>query len=66
MCYWICEAKDKPENLQKVVNHYIEKGWRPFGTLVVVQSESTSDWWFYQAMIHDTAHPADLREPDLE
>jgi len=64
MCYWICEAKSA-EVLRDLVNDHIEKGWTPLGGMVVVQSRSTSDWWFYQAMIHEEATPADLRDPDL-
>lgn len=64
MGYWICEARTA-EMLCESVNSRIEQGWRPLGGLVVVQSRSTSDWWFYQAMILDEQAPEDLREPDF-
>lgn len=62
MNYWICEAK-KAETLSKEVNEYIEQGWRPHGELVVVQSRSTSDWWFYQALVRDLDPIEELDDP---
>ena len=50
MLYWLCEA-DGANKLQEVVNQHIRKGWRPIGGIAVVQSQSTSSWWYYQAMV---------------
>lgn len=64
MYYWICEAK-KSETLCDMVNQYIEQGWRPHGELVVIQSRSTSDWWFYQAMVRDIDTAEELDDPSV-
>lgn len=50
MNYWICEASSR-EKLQAEVQDLLDKGWRPHGGLCVVQSHSTADWWYFQAMI---------------
>jgi hypothetical protein len=50
MTYWVCEANSR-ERLQRDVQDLIDKGWRPLGGLAVVHSHSTSDWWYFQAMV---------------
>ena len=62
MSYWICEA-DGPVKLREQVNQYIEKGWRPLGGVAVVQSQATSTWWYYQAMILVGPNDKDTRDP---
>jgi hypothetical protein len=61
MNYWICEA-NSAEKLRQLVQDSIAKGWRPIGGLSVVQSNSTADWWYFQAMILD--RPEDARDDD--
>lgn len=50
MNYWVCEANSR-EKLQRDVQDLIDKGWHPLGGLAVVHSNSTSDWWYFQAML---------------
>lgn len=61
MNYWICEA-NSAEKLRQLVQDSIAKGWRPLGGLSVVHSHSTSDWWYFQAMILE--RPEDAQEED--
>jgi hypothetical protein len=53
MTYWICEA-NSAEKLRTQVQDSIAKGWRPIGGLAVVHSNSTADWWYFQAMVLDS------------
>lgn len=64
MGYWICEAKTV-KALCEQVNGFIRKGWQPLGGMVILQSRSTSDWWFYQAMVIEEAIPEDHGDPEL-
>ena len=55
MRYRIIEAKDT-EGLEQDVNEHIRDGWRPLGGLCVVNSQAnTYAWWFYQAMVRESA-----------
>ncbi|MDX2038194.1 MAG: hypothetical protein SFX72_16215 [Isosphaeraceae bacterium] len=51
MSYLICESMSV-EKLRQEVEQLIRKGWRPQGGVAVVCSHQTSNWWFYQAMVH--------------
>lgn len=55
MTYWICEARSR-DRLREDVQHHIDKGWRPHGGLAVVQSQSSAEWWYFQAMVIGEPH----------
>lgn len=54
MEYYVCEAKTA-KKLQRIVTNYLGSGWRPAGGMSVVQSRNTSRWWFYQALVRESA-----------
>lgn len=64
MDYWICEANSS-EKLRKLVQESIAKGWRPIGGLSVVHSNSTADWWYFQAMILKGPDDDEYHDPEL-
>lgn len=41
------------EEFEKLVNEYLEKGWRPSGGLIIRSDKVTAANYFYQAIIKD-------------
>jgi hypothetical protein len=66
MLYQVCESKNVRE-LQETINLLIQKGWRPQGGLSTAVSQSTAQWWYYQAMVLDRGNGEFERrhEPEL-
>jgi hypothetical protein len=58
MEYKVIEANDTA-GLQQEVNREIQAGWVPQGGVAVAQSEITSTWWYYQAMVKRTGATED-------
>lgn len=52
MEYRLCEAKTA-KKLQRTVNQLLGAGWRPTGGVSAAQSNSTAQWWYYQAMVRE-------------
>jgi len=50
--YRLCEAKTT-RKLKRTLNQLLGAGWRSTGGVAVAQSNSTSHWWYYQALVRD-------------